>query len=508
VDAHAGTDQALPHVAPMRPGHGSRRVAGVSAPAVDLELETFLTEELGDSTYLLGSGGEALLVDPQRDAWRFVDAARRRGWRIRWVLETHAHNDYVSGALEVRAATGAGIVAPGRGGFRFPHRPVDQDDVVELGDLRLVVRATPGHTFEHIAWQIHKGDAAEPVAVFTGGSLLVGSAGRTDLVGPEATETLTRSQYRTLQALADLPDDVVILPTHGSGSFCASNLPDLGRTTTIGLERERNAALHAPDEATFLERQLAALRRFPAYYAHMGPLNRSGPPVVGHAPEVEDLAPGAVERRVAEGAVVIDARDREAFAARHLPGSFNVELGDSFSAYVGWLVPFGRPVVLVLPDDAPDAAREAAVQLFRIGYGTDLGCLAGGVDAWQASGRQVASYPTARMRDLHAAWARGERPRIVDVRQPAERAEEGTIPDSEQVFVGDLAARVGSLARSPEAWVVCVSGYRAAIGASVLDAAGIPVRLVATGGVVGWVDRFRAATPGPAPDRFAGDPSA
>ncbi|HSG86391.1 MAG TPA: rhodanese-like domain-containing protein [Candidatus Limnocylindrales bacterium] len=475
--------------------------------ALDLELETFLTEELGDSTYLLASGGEALLVDPQRDVWRFIEAARRRGWRIRRVLETHAHNDYLSGALEVRAATGAEIVAPGRGGYGFPHRPVDQGDVVELGDLRLVARATPGHTFEHVAWQVHEGDAAEPTAVFTGGSLLVGSAGRTDLVGPEATEALTRSQYRTLQALADLPDDVVVLPTHGSGSFCASNLPDLGRRTTIGLERERNAALHAPDETTFLERQLAALGRYPAYYAHMGSLNRAGPPVVGHPPEVEDLGPEAVDRRVAEGAAVVDARDREAFASRHLPGSLNVELGDSFSAYVGWLVPFGRPVVLVLPEDAPEAAREAAVQLFRIGYGTGLGRLAGGVDAWEASGRRVRTYPTVRMRELHAAWARGERPRIIDVRQPAEWAEEGILPGSEQVFVGDLPARVGSLAPSPEAWVVCVSGYRAAIGASLLDAAGIPVRLVAAGGVVGWVDRFRPVASGPTSDPIPGDRS-
>ncbi len=475
--------------------------------AVDLELETFLTEELGDSTYLLASGGEALLVDPQRDAWRFIEAARRRGWRIRRVLETHAHNDYLSGALEVGAATGAEIVAPARGGYRFPHRPVDQDDVVELGDLRLVARATPGHTFEHVAWQVHKGDAVEPTAIFTGGSLLVGSAGRTDLVGPEATEELTRAQYRTLQALADLPDAVVVLPTHGSGSFCASNLPDLGRRTTIGLERERNAALHAPDEATFLERQLAALRRYPAYYAHMGSLNRVGPPVVGHLPEVEGLGPEAVERRVAEGAVVVDARDRQAFAARHLPGSLNVELGDSFSAYVGWLVPFGRPVVLIAPDDAPDAAREAALQLFRIGYGAGLGRLVGGIDAWEASGRPVGAYPTAGMRDLHASWARGERPRIIDVRQPAEWAEEGTLPDSEQIFIGDLPARVGSLARSPEAWVVCVSGYRAAIGASLLDAAGVRVRLVAAGGVVGWVDRFRTVASGATADRIPGDPS-
>lgn len=462
---------------------------------LDLDLRTFLTDELGDATYLVASGGEAALVDPQRDAWRFIEAARHRGWRIRYVLETHAHNDYLSGALEVRATTGADVVAPAAGGYTFPHRPVEGGDELELGDLRLVVRATPGHTFEHVAWQVHEGASDVPTAIFTGGSLLVGSAGRTDLVGPDATDTLTRAQYRTLQALADLPDEVVVLPTHGAGSFCASNLPDLGRRTTIGLERERNVALHAPDEETFIERQLGALRRFPAYYAHMGPLNRAGPPLVGSLPRIADLDPGEVERRAAAGAAVVDVRDRHAFAAGHLPGALNVELGDSFSAYVGWLVPFGRPVVLVLPEDAPDAAAEAARQLFRIGYGDGLGRLAGGVETWAASGRPVRSYPTAGMRDLHAARARREQPRIVDVRQPAEWAEEGTLPDSELVFVGDLPARVGSLARQPEAWVVCVSGFRAAIAASLLDAAGIPVRLVSSGGAVGWVDRFRALEP-------------
>jgi hydroxyacylglutathione hydrolase len=411
--------------------------------------------------------------------------------------ETHAHNDYVSGALEVRAATGARIVAPALGAFAFDHLPADDGRTVELGGLTLTARATPGHTFEHLAWELRHGGAADPAALFSGGSLLVGSAGRTDLVGPEATDELTRAQYRSLRALADLPDDVVLLPTHGSGSFCASNLPDLGRRSTIGLERDRNIALHAPDEATFVERQLAALRRFPTYYAHMGPLNRRGPEVHGRLPQPERLAPDDVARWMAAGAVVVDGRDREAFAGAHLAGSLNIELGDSFSAYVGWLVAIDTPLVLVLPDDAPDAIGEAMVQLFRIGYDAVVGMLDGGLDAWAAAGRPVSAYPTATMRDLLATRAAGGRPRILDVRQPAEWAEEGTLPDSELVFIGDLPLRTGALARDREAWVVCVSGYRAAVAASLLDAAGIPVRLVARGGAVGWVDRFRALEPAP-----------
>src|SRR5689334_17688742 len=175
-------------------------------PAMDLEI--FQTPGLGDASYLLASGGEAVLVDPQRDAWRFLEVAAKRGWRVRYVLETHVHNDYLSGAMETRAATGAEIAAPARGGYTFEHRAMDEGDAVEIGGLRLSAWATPGHTPEHISWAVHdlgSGAGGElPVGIFTGGSLLVGSAGRTDLLGSVLTDALTRDQQRTLQRLATL----------------------------------------------------------------------------------------------------------------------------------------------------------------------------------------------------------------------------------------------------------------------------------------------------------------
>jgi hydroxyacylglutathione hydrolase len=208
-----------------------------------MELELFVTRGLGDTSYLLASGGEAVVVDPQRDAWRFIAAAEKRGVRIVRVVETHVHNDYLSGALEVRAATGAEIVAPARGGYEFAHRPADEGDSVELGGYRLTAMATPGHTPEHLAWLVTAidgpADDAEaphgdgqngtgaasgppPLAAFTGGSLLVGSVGRTDLLGSALSSALTLDQQRSLKRLAELPDDVRILPTHGAGSFCSA----------------------------------------------------------------------------------------------------------------------------------------------------------------------------------------------------------------------------------------------------------------------------------------------
>jgi hydroxyacylglutathione hydrolase len=466
------------------------------------ELEAFVTEGLGDSTYLIASGDEAAIIDPQRDAWRFVAAAKRRGWRIRHVIETHAHNDYLSGALEIREALGAAIVAPARGGYAFPHRPVDEGDSVAIGDIELIARATPGHTYEHLAWEVRAGDGRTD-AVFTGGSLLVGGAGRTDLVGPEATDALTRAQYRSLAALSRLPDAVRILPTHGGGSFCTANDGGGERTSTLGAERAANPALAAADEEAFVQRQLADLGRFPTYYGEMGRLNRAGPPILGHVPGARPLAPADVESLRARGTRIIDARERDAFAAAHLPGSVNIELGDAFATYVGWLVPFGAPLVLVLPDPPAESWVEAATQLIRIGYDGVLGSLAGGLDAWIESGRATSSYPVAGMRDLFDAWTTGGPVPLLDVRQPAEWAGDGAIEASARIFVADVPARMGVLRDRGPWWVACASGQRASVAASLLDAAGVPVVLVGRQGIGDWVRRFaRAGVPvtgGPTP---------
>jgi glyoxylase-like metal-dependent hydrolase (beta-lactamase superfamily II)/rhodanese-related sulfurtransferase len=450
-----------------------------------MHLESFLTRGLGDTSYLLASGDESLIVDPQRDIGPVLAAARARGLRVTRVVETHVHNDYVSGALELRAATGAAIAGPARAGYAFPFEPLAEGDELSLGTVRIVGTETPGHTPEHLSYLVYEGDAEQPTAVFTGGSLIVGSAGRTDLLGPEATLELTRAQYHSLNRLSALSDQTLVLPTHGAGSFCSSSPPGKERTSTIGRERASNPALAdgKMDEGTFVERRLTGLLAYPSYYSHIAPINRAGPRVFGDVPFPRGLAPSQVAERIEDGAWVVDGRGRSAFAAGHIAGSLAIELDDSFASYVGWIVPFGAPIVLVLPEDRPEdeAGVEAATQLFRIGYEAVDGYLQGGVDAWVETGRPIRSYPVASIDELATAVGE-ERPRVLDVRQQSEW-DAGHLEDSTHVFVGELAAHIEEIPRDREVWTACATGHRAAMAASMLDRHGIPVRLVTPGGV-------------------------
>jgi hydroxyacylglutathione hydrolase len=451
-----------------------------------MHLESFLTRGLGDTSYLLASGDQALIVDPQRDIGPVLAAVRARDVHVTRILETHVHNDYVSGALELRAATGAAIAGPAGAGYAFPFEPLAEGAELSVGTLRIVAAETPGHTPEHLSYLVYEEDSDEPTAVFTGGSLIVGSAGRTDLLGPEATPALTRAQQQSLVRLSALPDHTLVLPTHGAGSFCSSSPPSEERTSTIGRERASNPALADCDldEETFVRRRLSGLLAYPSYYADMAPINRAGPRVYGDVPVPPSLSPARVGERVEAGAWVVDGRDRRAFAAAHIPGSISIELDDSFASYVGWIIPFGEPIVLVLPEDRPEgeAVLEATSHLFRIGYEAVDGYLQRGVDAWVEAGRPLQSYPVATVDDLATAVGE-ERARVLDVRQRTEW-DAAHIEGSTHLFVGDIdAARIAEIPRDQEVWTVCASGHRAAIAASLLDRNGIPVRLVTPGGV-------------------------
>ncbi|MFP5335431.1 MAG: MBL fold metallo-hydrolase [Actinomycetes bacterium] len=443
-----------------------------------MDLELFPTPGLGDASYLLVSGDEAVVVDPQRDAWRFSRAARARGVTVRGVLETHVHNDYVSGAHELRDDWGAELYLPAGGRYAFPHTAMADGDELTVGDLRLTALHTPGHTPEHLSWLVSSGDS--PVAVFTGGSLLVGSAGRTDLLGPSFTDGLTRDQFASLRRLGTLPDDVQVLPTHGAGSFCVSAMPDTRPTSTVGAERAGNAALGAADLEEFTEEIGTDLMLHPAYYAAMAPINRAGAPVLRGLPRV----PALTADEVAGGGPgwVVDARDRETFAAGHIPGAVNIELNSGFGSYVGWMLPFDSPVTLVLPDPQESSLAEALTQLIRIGWRRVSGHLDGGFPAWARDGRPVRSYPSASLQELCAAVTAGEPMTLLDVRQPLEWGW-GTLPGSTAIFVADLPQRLAEIPTDRPAWVICSNGHRAAIAASLLDGAGVPVRLVGSGGV-------------------------
>ncbi len=443
-----------------------------------MEIDVVVTEGLGDTSYVVSWGDEALVVDPQRDVDRFVEAARGRGAAIRYVVETHVHNDYVSGAHELRAASGAEILGPVEAGYAFGFRPMEDGTEIALGDGALVAMATPGHTPEHMAYLL--AEAGEPRALFSGGSLMVHSAGRTDLLGPGRTDELTHLQFGSMRRLAELPDPVLLLPTHGAGSFCAVGAPGEERTSTIAEQRRTNAVFSQTDERTFAREQLSGLMAFPDYYAHMAPINRKGPPVLGDRPAPGEMRADEVARAVAQGAWLVDVRDGSSFAAEHVPGSLNIPLEPSFGSYVGWLLPFATSVVLSVPNR--DALVEATVQLRRIGWDAVLGHLAGGIDGWTSADRATRSYPIVRVEELLEELADGSAGEVVDVRQRPEW-DAGHIDGSRHVFVGDLPDHLDGFDRSRRQTVICASGYRSSMAASLLDRARVPVRLVSRSGV-------------------------
>jgi hydroxyacylglutathione hydrolase len=444
--------------------------ADCRAPA-ELRVETIETTSLGDRSYLLHDGQTAVVVDPQRDIDRITALLDEQNLRLSHVVETHVHNDYVSGGLELARSSGATYVLAGGDELSFPYQPVADGDVLETGRMRLRVLHTPGHTHHHVSYVLH--DAAGHVqGVFTGGSMLYGATGRTDLVRPEDTRQLTHAQYHSVRRLAaELPADSPVYPTHGFGSFCSAT-PTTGDASTVGAQAETNPALTL-SEQDYVETLIAGLGAFPAYYAHMGPLNREGPdPVDLSLPELVD--PDELRRRIDAGEWVVDLRERTAFAAGHLAGSLGFELSTNFLTYLGWLHPWGAPLTVI--GESVDQVAHARRELVRIGIDRLDGAAYGELDRL-AEGRPLRSYPVSDFAGLAAALA--ARPgafTVLDARRDDERSS-GGVGGSIHIPIHELAERVGEVPDG-QVWVYCGSGYRAAIAASILDRPGRHVVLV------------------------------
>ncbi|MCZ7457487.1 MBL fold metallo-hydrolase [Streptomyces sp. WMMC940] len=429
-------------------------------------VDTIELEVLGNRSYLAGGERAAVAVDPPRDVDQVLAAAARRGVRMSHVVETHIHNDYVTGGLELARITGAVYLVPAGARVSFPRTPVADGDTVDVDtDLTLTAVATPGHTPHHTAYVL--GVEGRPVAAFTGGSLLIGAVGRPDLVEPRLTEQLARAQHASAHRLADaLPDDTAVLPTHGFGSFCSSAQTD-GDATTIGKEKVANAALTA-DAETFVADLLTGLEDVPAYYAHMGPANAAGPaPVDLTPPAVAD--PDEIAARLAAGEWVVDLRHRIAFAEGHVAGSFNFEADGKLATYLAWMIPWGKPVTLL----ADTAGQLAAAQreLVRVGIDRPAAAATGGPAGWLRDGESPASFPRATFAELAEQDRRdGSGIVVLDVRRDSERAE-GRIAGSVHIPIHQLHRRLGEVPDGT-VWVHCAGGMRAGIAASVLDAAG------------------------------------
>ena len=436
-----------------------------------MRIYDFVDEGLGHSSYLIDLGdGTAAIIDPPRFPTAQEALSSRRGLRVVWTLDTHSHADYVTGSPALAARRGATFIAPQASHLATPHRPVHDLERVGLADgIDLIALATPGHTPDHHAY-LFTHDSA-PVGLFTGGSLMVGAVGRTDLCGPDLSGPLAHEMFRSLRRFDDLPDELAVYPTHGAGSFCSAP-GGMQRTSTLGRERVANPLFSIRDEDTFVDRLVEGFGTFPTYFSWLPEVNRLGPTRYDTLPRLVPLSPADIERHVANGGVVIDARPVTGFSAEHVPGSISNTLRPVFASWLGWLVRPGRPLAFVLD---PDQDRDDLVrQCLDVGHEHLTGELTGGIDAWTTTGRAVTSIPLvdpSQMTD-----------RVVDIRQANEYAA-AHVPGAVNVELGQVST-VG-LPPGPLT-VMCGHGERAMTGASLLTTRGRTDVAVLDGGPETW----------------------
>lgn len=438
---------------------------------MSLIVEVVATSSLGDRSYLAHDSRVAVVVDPQRDVDRVVELAGRLGVKITHVVETHLHNDYVSGGLALAKLTGAVYAVAAADDVAFERLPArDGDEIVLSERMRLTVLATPGHTFHHVSYVLHGSDG--PAGVFTGGSLLFGTTGRTDLLGKQHADVLAHHQHSSVRRLADLlPDGAEVWPTHGFGSFCSATQSD-APSSTIGREKAANSALRLEAD-DFVAQMLAGLDAYPAYYAHMGVRNAQGAELIDLTPaRIAD--PAELRSRIESQEWVVDLRSRKAFAHQHLVGTLSFGLDGPMSTWLGWMAPWGAPITLL--GESAEQVAQAQRELARIGIDRPAAAATGTPEQWADKEDRLGELAVATFVDLAAARA-GRPPHglppadvVLDVRLVGEWRQ-GHLDGAVHVPLPELPQRVADVPGGV-VWVHCQSGYRASIAASVLAAAG------------------------------------
>jgi hydroxyacylglutathione hydrolase len=437
--------------------------------------EQFYLQGLGHASYLVGSevSGEALLFDPQRDVSGYFDAARAQGLRIRHALDSHGHNDYLSGLTEAAGRADVELLASAVAEVGFEHRALRDGEQFELGEVGFEVLHTPGHTPEHISLVVYdrSTSADVPAMLLSGGALLVGDLARPDLLGGrDQAEAAARDFCRTIQTkILELPDHVEVFPTHVAGSLCGGNIGSR-LSTTVGYERRTNEILATvSSKAEFVDQclRLDNLPAVPPYWARMRRQNLAGVAALGVLREPPPLGPDAVRRAALEGAVVLDTRQPEAFGGGHIPGALNVGQGASFPTWAGTVLDEDAAVVLVL--DSPAHLWPVTWDLLRIGYAPPVGWLAGGMLAWRTAALDLEQLPQITVHELRRRLDAGEVD-LLDVRQPAEWAD-GHVDGAAFITGGELPRRLDDVPRTGRPLAVaCGSGYRSSVLASLLDA--------------------------------------
>ena len=474
-----------------------------------MQIRQFRVEGLGHLSTLVAdeTAGVAAVVDPRRDVDVYLAAARELDVRITHVVETHLHNDYVSGGRDLAALTGSRHVIGAGAELRYEHGPVRDGDTFDVGKLRFTGRDTPGHTPEHVAYAVadtSRGD--DPSILFSGGSLLVGAVGRTDLLGEEHARDYAREMHRSLHDVVLAHDDhVVVHPTHGAGSLCATGIASTP-TSTIGYERRHNALLRVSDVEAFAARLLRGQPTVPRYFARMRPTNQAGPALLGgRIPAPRPLSLEETRAALATGALLLDLRPPADHAVAHAPGSQSVPLSPSFGTWLGWVVDPDRPLVLILEraDDWDDAIRQA----LRIGAeGSILGHLRGGFGTWADGGGPLESTGRMNVDELAARLDRAapsETPLVIDVRQ-ANEYEAYHVPGSVNIAAGSLPDRLAELPRDHPIVTICAAGLRAGLAASILRSSGFDDVSWVASGVPAWRAAGHPVVRGDQPMRPAG----
>lgn len=436
---------------------------------MSLIFKQFLTEAMGDASYLIGDDGArvAAVIDPQVDIQKYVDAARSHGLALKYVFQTHIHEDFLSGARALSCMVpGAEICLSGHNAptYGFPHRLVQDGEVFKLGSTLLTVRHTPGHTPEHISLLAAQAEDETPFAVFSGGSLLVGAAGRTDLLGKEHVDALTDQQFHTLHDFfLGLGDGVAIYPTHVHGSPCGAAIGDKV-SSTIGFERHHNPLLQAGSEAAFREVALGNLPPKPSYYPRLKCRNTESQPESGPRMAVAPLPAQEFAALVKRGtASLVDTRHMLAFGGGHIAEALNIGAAGHLSIWAGWMLDPEKPLLLVLDSDSQLPA--VLTHFARTGFDKFAGYLAGGMSAWANAGLTMKATP-----QLHASSLAGQNGDVLalDIRSPQEW-EAGHVPGARHIFLPELPRRLEEIPKDKPVAVYCDSGYRASIGASILQ---------------------------------------
>lgn len=449
----------------------------------------FYLESLGHASYLVGDEGtgHALLVDARRDVADYFDVARAHGLRLSYALDTHGHNDYLSGISEVVARQPVEVVGYHEAQLGYTHTPVKDGEVIEMGDVAFEIVHTPGHTPEHVSLLVYdRAGAPEPALMLSGGALLVGDLGRPDLLGGEAmAKEMAVTFCHTIQEkiLFQLPDHLEIFPTHVAGSLCGGSIGSR-LSTTLGYERKTNAILaRISSSEEFIDEclRLDNLPAIPPYWRRMRSQNLAGVAPLGVLGEPPALKADEIESLARDDAVVLDARDPEAFASAHIPGALNVGLGSSFSTWAGTVLPEDARVILVL--DEPDDLWDATWQLLRIGYDVPVGWLAGGMGAWRTAAKPLAASGLITVHELEQRL--GQDIQVLDVRQPAEW-ERGHIAGAQHITGAELPARYDEVPRDRDIAVVCGSGFRSSVATSLLMRHGFERVTNVIGGMSAW----------------------